>query len=39
MTEFVRLDVEGGIGTIRLDRPPMNAFNQQVQEELKACAE
>ncbi len=39
MTEFVRLDVEGGIGTIRLDRPPMNAFNRQVQEELKACAE
>jgi enoyl-CoA hydratase len=39
VTEFVRLEVEGGIGTIRLDRPPMNAFNQQVQEELKACAE
>jgi enoyl-CoA hydratase/carnithine racemase len=39
VTEFVRLDVDGGIGTIRLDRPPMNAFNRQVQEELKACAE
>jgi enoyl-CoA hydratase/carnithine racemase len=39
VTEFVRLEVEGGVGTIRLDRPPMNAFNRQVQEELKACAE
>ena len=39
MTELVRLEVDGGIGTIRLDRPPMNAFNRQVQEELKACAE
>jgi enoyl-CoA hydratase/carnithine racemase len=39
VTEFVRLEVDGGVGTIRLDRPPMNAFNRQVQEELKACAE
>jgi enoyl-CoA hydratase len=39
VTEFVRLEVEGGVGTIRLDRPPMNAFSRQVQEELKACAE
>jgi enoyl-CoA hydratase/carnithine racemase len=39
VTEFVKLDVDGGIGTIRLDRPPMNAFNRQLQEELKACAE
>ena len=39
MTEFVRLEVDGGVGTIRLDRPPMNAFSRQVQEELKACAE
>ena len=34
----VRLEVEGGIGTIRLDRPPMNALNVQVQEELRAAA-
>ena len=27
MGEFVRLEVDGGIGTIRLDRPPMNALN------------
>ncbi len=39
MTEFVKLEVDGGVGTIRLDRPPMNAFSRQVQEELKACAE
>jgi enoyl-CoA hydratase/carnithine racemase len=37
-SEFVRLEVEGGIGTIRLDRPPMNALNEQVQEELRAAA-
>jgi enoyl-CoA hydratase/carnithine racemase len=36
--EFVRLEVEGGIGTIRLDRPPMNALNAQVQEELRVAA-
>jgi enoyl-CoA hydratase len=39
VTEFVRLEVDGGVGTIRLDRPPMNAFNRQVQEELKTTAE
>jgi len=39
MTEFVNLEVAGGLGTIRLARPPMNAFNRQVQEELRACAE
>jgi enoyl-CoA hydratase len=37
--EFVRLEVEGGIGTIRLDRPPMNALNRQVQEEIRAAAQ
>lgn len=39
MGEFVRLEVDGGVGTIRLDRPKMNAFNRQMQEELKACAD
>ncbi|MGH3880914.1 MAG: enoyl-CoA hydratase/isomerase family protein [Actinophytocola sp.] len=38
MGEFVRLEVDGGIGTIRLDRPPMNALNIQVQEEIRAAA-
>ena len=36
--EFVRLEVADGIGTIRLERPPMNALNVQVQEELRAAA-
>lgn len=34
----VRLEVEGGIGTIRLDRPPMNALDIEVQEGLRAAA-
>lgn len=38
MTEFVRLEVDGGIGVIRLDRPPMNAINRQMQEELLAVS-
>ena len=38
MGEFVRLEVADGIGTIRLDRPKMNALNQQVQEELREVA-
>ncbi len=38
MGEFVRLDVADGVGTIRLDRPKMNALNVQVQEEIRACA-
>jgi enoyl-CoA hydratase/carnithine racemase len=38
MAEFVTLEVEGAVGTIRLDRPPMNALNVQVQEELRAAA-
>lgn len=38
MAEFVTLDVADGIGTIRLDRPPMNALNRQVQEEIRDAA-
>ena len=38
MAEFVRLEVEDGIGTIRLDRPPVNALNDQVTAELAAAA-
>jgi enoyl-CoA hydratase/carnithine racemase len=34
VADFLTLDVDGGIGTIRLDRPPMNALNAQVQDEL-----
>ena len=38
MGEFVRFEVDGAIGTIRLDRPPMNALNAQVQGELRLAA-
>jgi enoyl-CoA hydratase/carnithine racemase len=37
--EFVRLEAADGIGTIRLDRPPVNALNDQVRDELAAAAE
>ena len=39
MGEFVRLEVADGVGTIRLDRPKMNAISFQVQAELQAVAE
>ena len=40
MTDLVRLEVEEGIGTIRLDRPPMNALNSEIQHGLiAACRE
>jgi enoyl-CoA hydratase/carnithine racemase len=38
MTDAVRLEVNDGIGTIRLDRPPMNALDTEVQEGLRAAA-
>ncbi|ASW53915.1 enoyl-CoA hydratase/isomerase family protein [Plantactinospora sp. KBS50] len=38
MDDFVRVEIRDGIGTIRLERPPMNALNTQVQEELRAAA-
>ena len=39
MGEFVTLESTDGIGTIRLTRPPMNALNTQVQEELRTAAQ
>ncbi|MDQ4033013.1 MAG: enoyl-CoA hydratase-related protein, partial [Actinomycetota bacterium] len=36
--EFVTLEAADGIGTIRLARPPMNALNRQLQEEIRGCA-
>ncbi len=39
MGEFVRLEKADGIGTIRLDRPKMNALNAQVQDELREVAD
>src|SRR4051794_41550556 len=38
MSEFVRLEVSDGVGSLRLDRPKMNALNVQVQEEIRAAA-
>jgi enoyl-CoA hydratase/carnithine racemase len=42
MGEFARLEVgsgeQAGVGTIRLDRPKMNALNEQVQEEIREAA-
>jgi enoyl-CoA hydratase/carnithine racemase len=39
VAEFVNVDISQGIGVIRLERPPMNALNAQVQEELRAAAQ
>ena len=35
----VTLEVSGGVGTIRLDRPPMNALNTSIQDRLRELAE
>jgi enoyl-CoA hydratase/carnithine racemase len=36
--EFVRVQTDQAVATIRLDRPPMNALNAQVQEEIAKAA-
>lgn len=36
--EYVRLEVEGGVATLRLDRPKMNALDVQMQEEIRSAA-
>jgi enoyl-CoA hydratase/carnithine racemase len=36
--EYVRLEVEDGVGTLRLDRPKMNAIDAQLRAELHAAA-
>ena len=38
MGELVRLEVEDGVATIRLDRPPMNAINDDVTRDLREAA-
>jgi len=38
MGEFVTLEAADGIGTIRLNRPPVNALNDQLTGELAAAA-
>jgi enoyl-CoA hydratase len=39
MTDFVRLEIDGGVATIRIDRAPVNALNTEVQEGLRAAAD
>jgi enoyl-CoA hydratase/carnithine racemase len=39
MADFVTLQVEDGVGTIRLDRPKMNAIDAQLHMEVRAAAE
>lgn len=38
MGEFVRVEIDQAIATIRLDRPPMNALSVQAQAELARAA-
>ncbi len=38
MGDLVRLEVDGGVGTIRLDRPPMNAINEELTRDLLDAA-
>jgi enoyl-CoA hydratase/carnithine racemase len=38
MGEFITLETTDGIGTIRLNRPPVNALNDQVTDELAEAA-
>ena len=39
MGEFVRLEIDGAVGVIRLDRPPVNAINTVIHRELREVAE
>jgi len=39
MGEFVNLEVHGGVATMRLDRPKMNALDAAMQEEIRAYAQ
>ena len=38
MGQFVRVEIDEAIATIRLERPPMNALNAQVQSEIAMAA-
>jgi enoyl-CoA hydratase len=39
MGEFVSIERAGGVAVIRMDRPPMNALNLQMQRELRVAAQ
>jgi len=34
VTEFAQLELDGNVATIRINRPPVNALNKQLQDEL-----
>jgi enoyl-CoA hydratase/carnithine racemase len=38
MSDLVQLDVDDAVATIRIDRPPMNALNVAIQEQIRAAA-
>ena len=38
MTDLVSFEVTDAVGTIRLDRPKMNALNAEMQEQIRAAA-
>lgn len=38
MAEFITLDITDGVATIGLQRPPMNALNRQMQNEIREAA-
>jgi enoyl-CoA hydratase len=38
VVQAVSLQVEDGVGTIRLDRPPMNALNAEIQDQIRGAA-
>jgi enoyl-CoA hydratase len=39
VSEFVQVSIDDGVATIRLDRPPMNALDGRIQEEIRAAAD
>ena len=39
MSDLLAVEVESGIATLRLQRPPMNALNVEIQDALRAAAE
>ena len=39
MGEYVKLEVSDGVGTIRLDRPPMNAIDEALTRDLVTAAQ
>jgi enoyl-CoA hydratase/carnithine racemase len=38
MAEYVRLEVDSAVATLRLDRPPMNALDAAMQDQIRAAA-